>query len=361
MQTIINVLVFILILGIIIFIHELGHFLAAKFFGVYCAQFSLGFGPKIFSKKGKETEYELRLLPFGGFVAMAGEEDQVDNEDMKDIPVERTIKGLKTYQKVIVFLAGIFMNFVLAIIVTFGVNVVSGEVPLNIAQVGQVVENSAAMEAGIQEGDLIKEIDVVETGDTFIISNFNEISFNQEKLNTKANELTMIVSLERNHKDEKIKMKVDYNQEEGRYVLGIMQATRPMKLSESFKYTFLYIGEMSVAIFSVLGMLVTKFSSTVTQLSGPAGIYQVTSEVVQQGQVAYLFNLLAMLSVNVGIFNLLPIPGLDGCQVLFALIEKAIGKELPHKVKLTLQLIGLGLVLFLMVFVTYQDFSRIFS
>ena len=93
MQTIINIIVFLLILGSIIIIHELGHFLAAKFFGVYCGQFSIGFGPKLWSKKGKETEYEIRALPFGGFVAMAGEEDQADNEDMQDFPVERTLKG----------------------------------------------------------------------------------------------------------------------------------------------------------------------------------------------------------------------------------------------------------------------------
>ena len=86
MQNIINIIVFLLILGSIIIIHELGHFLAAKYFRVYCSQFSIGFGPKIWSKQGKETEYEIRALPFGGFVAMAGEEDQIDNENLKDIP-----------------------------------------------------------------------------------------------------------------------------------------------------------------------------------------------------------------------------------------------------------------------------------
>ncbi|MCD7839018.1 MAG: site-2 protease family protein, partial [Erysipelotrichaceae bacterium] len=94
MQTIISIIVFILILGSIIIIHEFGHFMAAKYFNVYCSQFSIGFGPKIWSKQGKETEYELRCIPFGGFVAMAGEDDQIDNEDMKDVPLERTIKDV---------------------------------------------------------------------------------------------------------------------------------------------------------------------------------------------------------------------------------------------------------------------------
>ena len=118
---------------------------------------------------------------------------------------------------------------------------------------------------------------------------------------------------------------------------------------------------MSVAIFAALGQLVTKFSETVTQLSGPAGIYQITAQVTETGQIAYVLNLLALLSVNIGIFNLMPIPGLDGCQVLFAIVEKMIGRELPEKLKLTLQMIGLGLVLLLMVFVTYQDILRIFG
>lgn len=98
-----------------------------------------------------------------------------------------------------------------------------------------------------------------------------------------------------------------------------------------------------------------------TQLSGPVGIYQVTSQVTETGQITYILNLLSLLSVNVGIFNLLPIPALDGCQVIFAIVEKIIGRELPEKVKVALQLCGLGLVMLLMIFVTYQDILRIFQ
>ena len=104
MQTLLNILVFLLILTGIIVIHELGHFVAAKFFKVYCGAFSIGMGPKIYGKKGKETEFQIRALPIGGFVSMAGEEDQEDNEEFKDVPVERTLKGKKTYQKIIILL-----------------------------------------------------------------------------------------------------------------------------------------------------------------------------------------------------------------------------------------------------------------
>jgi len=361
MQTIINIIVFLLILGSIIIIHELGHFMAAKFFGVYCSQFSIGFGPKIWSKKGKETNYEIRALPFGGFVAMAGEADQEENEDLKDVPFERTLKGIKTYQKVIIFLAGVFMNFVLAILVLFMVNLTSGELPLNIAQVGTVSENSAAEIYGIQEGDIIQQIDIVETGETFLITNFDDVQINHENAKTDANQITMNVTVERQNQKKVIEMKVDFNAEEGRYILGITQASRRMNLVESFQHTFITFGTMSVAIVDALRMLITSFSDTVTQLSGPAGIYQITAEVTETGQVAYILNLLAMLSINIGVFNLLPIPGLDGCQVIFAVVEKIIGRELPLKLKMALQLLGLGLVMLLMIFVTYQDILRIFS
>ena len=102
MQTLINIVVFILILGIVVLIHELGHFITAKSFGVYCSEFSIGMGPKIFSRKKGETEYEIRALPIGGFVSIAGEADN-DIEEFKDVPIERTLKGISCWKKCVVF------------------------------------------------------------------------------------------------------------------------------------------------------------------------------------------------------------------------------------------------------------------
>lgn len=360
MQTIITVIVFLLILGSIIIIHEFGHFIAAKIFGVYCAHFSIGFGPKIWSKKGKETEYEIRALPFGGFVSMAGEE-QSDDEEFKDVPIERTLKGIKTYQKVIIFLAGVFMNFVLAVVVTFGVNVFSGQLPLQNAQIGQVMENSAAKQAGLKSGDIIQEMTVQETGQVILVSSYDDIQLTPSHLQTTASTIHVQIKVQRDQQIETVDATLQLDETSQAYKLGIYQATRSMNIAEAIQYTFISIGEMSVAIFAALSQLITRFSETVTQLSGPVGIYQVTSQVTETGQISYILNLLALLSVNVGIFNLLPIPGLDGCQVIFALVEKVIGRELPEKVKMALQLCGLGLVMLLMIFVTYQDVLRIFQ
>lgn len=361
MQNLINTLVFVLILGSIITIHEFGHFVAAKYFGVYCSQFSIGFGPKIYSRKGKETDFEIRALPIGGFVAMAGEEGQEDQEALKDVPYERTLKGKKTYQKIIIFLAGVFMNFFLAIVVIFGINLTSGQLPVNVAQIGSIIDNSAAQTYELMPGDIIEKIEVLETGDIFIINNFSDIELNRETIKTTSDSLNLELSVKRNDVSMTKNMVVKYNAESQKYALGIIQATRDMTFIEAFKHTFITFGEMSVAIIDALGQLVTNFTGTVGQLSGPVGIYETTAMVTETGDIAYILSLLAMLSVNIGVFNLMPIPGLDGCQMLFAIVEHIIGRELPEKLRMVLQLAGLALVFGLMIVVTFQDIFRIFS
>ena len=172
MQTIINILVFFVILGAIVLIHELGHFLTAKLFGVYCAEFSIGMGPKLFSKKKGETDYQIRALPIGGYVAMAGEADQEDSELMKDVPYERTLKGIKTWKKCIIMLAGVFMNFVLALVLLIGIYSFV-EVQTNTSEIGSVVKNNGAYNAGVQAGDTINKITI--NGEEHIIASFSDI------------------------------------------------------------------------------------------------------------------------------------------------------------------------------------------
>ena len=361
MQNIINTLVFVFILGSIITIHELGHLLAAKYFGVYCSQFSIGFGPKIYSRKGKETDFEIRALPIGGFVAMAGEEGQEDQEALKDVPYERTLKGKKTHEKIIIFLAGVFMNFFLAIVVIFGINLSSGELPVNVAQIGSIVDNSPAQIYELMPGDIIEKIEVVETGDVFVINNFADIELNKQTIQTSADALNLELSVKRNNNSITKNIVVEYNEEVHKYTLGIVQATRSMTFVEAFKYSFITFGEMSVTIIDALGKLVTNFTGTVGQLSGPVGIYETTAKITESGDITYILSLLALLSVNIGVFNLMPIPGLDGCQMLFAIVEHIIGRELPEKLRMVLQIAGLALVFGLMIIVTFQDIFRIFN
>ncbi|MDO5812076.1 MAG: M50 family metallopeptidase [Bacillota bacterium] len=359
MQTIINIIVFFLILGAIVLIHELGHFLTAKLFGVYCAEFSIGMGPKLFSKKKGETEYQIRALPIGGYVAMAGEADQEDNEIMKDVPYERTLKGIKTWKKCVIMLAGVFMNFVLALVLLIGIYSFV-EVQTNTSEIGSVVKNKGAALAGIEAGDVINKITI--NNEEHIIASFSDIQevLDNENLQLDTDTVTMKVSLTRNKHTLEKEVTAKYNNETKSYVMGITAATKKLTFAEAIRQGINQFIEYALLIFTTLGKLITDMTHTVSQLSGPVGIYTVTAQVTQTGSISTLLSLTALLSTNIGMFNLLPIPGLDGSQVLFALVEKVIRREIPTRIKYALQMAGLILVFGLMIFVTVNDIGKFF-
>lgn len=359
MQMIINIIVFFLILGVIVLIHELGHFLTAKLFGVYCAEFSIGMGPKLFSKKKGETEYQIRALPIGGYVAMAGEADQEDNEIMKDVPYERTLKGIKTWKKCVIMLAGVFMNFVLALVLLIGIYSFV-EVQTNTSEIGSVVKNKGAALAGIEAGDVINKITI--NNEEHIIASFSDIQevLDNENLQLDTDTVTMKVGLTRNKHYLEKKVTAKYNNETKSYVMGITAATKQLTFAEAIRQGINQFIEYALLIFTTLGKLITDMTHTVSQLSGPVGIYTVTAQVTQTGSISTLLSLTALLSTNIGMFNLLPIPGLDGSQVLFALIEKVIRREIPTRIKYALQMAGLILVFGLMIFVTVNDIGKFF-
>ena len=340
MQTIINILVFFVILGAIVLIHELGHFLTAKLFGVYCAEFSIGMGPKLFSKKKGETDYQIRALPIGGYVAMAGEADQEDSELMKDVPYERTLKGIKTWKKCIIMLAGVFMNFVLALVLLIGIYSFV-EVQTNTSEIGSVVKNN---------------------GEEHIIASFSDIQsvLSNENLQLDTDTVTMQISLKRGNQNIEKTVEGKYNSESKSYVIGITAATKKLTFIEAIRQGINQFIEYALLIFTTLGKLITDLTHTVSQLSGPVGIYTVTAQVTQSGSISTLLSLTALLSTNIGMFNLLPIPGLDGSQVLFALVEKIIRREIPTKMKYALQMAGLILAFGLMIFVTINDIGKFF-
>ena len=359
MQTIINILVFFVILGAIVLIHELGHFLTAKLFGVYCAEFSIGMGPKLFSKKKGETDYQIRALPIGGYVAMAGEADQEDSELMKDVPYERTLKGIKTWKKCIIMLAGVFMNFVLALVLLIGIYSFV-EVQTNTSKIGSVVKNNGAYNAGVQAGDTINKITI--NGEEHIIASFSDIQsvLSNENLQLDTDTVTMQISLKRGNQNIEKTVEGKYNSESKSYVIGITAATKKLTFIEAIRQGINQFIEYALLIFTTLGKLITDLTHTVSQLSGTVGIYTVTAQVTQSGSISTLLSLTALLSTNIGMFNLLPIPGLDGSQVLFALVEKIIRREIPTKMKYALQMAGLILVFGLMIFVTINDIGKFF-
>ena len=357
----VTIIVFILMLGFLISIHEFGHFIVAKHFNVYCGQFSIGMGPKVYSHQFGETKFELRLLPIGGFVSMAGEDGEVDNELFKDVPLERTIKGLKCWKKVCIFLAGVFMNFVSAYIIIVLVYLLGVSVSTNSNQLGTIVEDSPAMKAGFQVNDIMESI-TNEEGEVFIIDSFDDLSpaLNKESNGYEGDTQTFYVEVLRDEEEVSLTVEASYNESTGNYYFGVSPTTKHLNLTQSFKYGLSYCLEVSTLILDTLKQLFSNTKETVSQLSGPVGIYEVTSEVTSSGSIMNLFQLIAMLGINLGVFNLLPIPGLDGYQVLVALVERIIGRELPANFKVVLQLMGLALVFGLMIVVTCNDIFHIF-
>ncbi|MEG0264462.1 MAG: RIP metalloprotease RseP [Erysipelotrichaceae bacterium] len=345
-----SIIYFIIILSVIVFVHELGHFICAKHFGVYCAEFSLGMGPALYKKKIGETTYALRALPLGGFVQMAGEE----GEDF-DVPFERTIKGIKVWKQVVVMAAGAVMNVLLAWIIMVGITMYQGAVIEDApAEVIGTVENSPAEIAGFQSGDLIKKV-TFENGDSIVPDTFNEIMMElQNYPKDKA-----IYQIDRDGKAIKITCKPAYLKDENRYYLGISLPSNVKRIAwyEAFNYGTKNMLAMSTAIFDAFANLIKGIG--LQNLSGPVGIFEITAKTAANGFLS-LLNLLAMFSLNIGIFNLIPIPVMDGGRIVITVCEKISGRKMSERFENGLMMAGVLLLVGLMVFATWNDISRIF-
>ncbi len=342
-------LYFALVLGVIVLIHEIGHLVTAKLFNVYCKEFAVGMGPKIFSKKFKETEYSIRALPLGGFVAMAGEEGVDDN-----VPFERSILGIAPWKRMIVMLAGIFMNFVLAFVLFVGIYAYQGyavEAPKPI--IAGTMENSPAEKAGFMANDLIKKI-TFSDGTTVIPTDFYEI-ITYIQMYTDTTEFVV----ERSGSEITISVTPEFIEAENRYYLGITMpsATRvDINILGALKYGALEVGNTVESMVFTLTRLIRGIG--LNAISGPIGIYQVTATQASYGLINILY-LMGLLSINVAIFNLLPLPILDGGRVVLTLYELIFKKPMSKKVEQVLMVISIGLLLLLMAFVTLQDILRL--
>lgn len=358
MNSLINIIVFVLVLGSIIFIHELGHFVAAKSFGVYCSEFSLGMGPKLLSKKGKETEYCLRALPVGGFVAMYGEVDQENNDVFSGVDPQRSLKNIKTWQKVTVMLAGVIMNFIMAFAIIFAVYATQ-PTTVDVPVIGTVAADYPAQQAGLVSGDVITAISVA--GETLEPESYSEmVAFIQSFEYDGDATLAITFSYQRDGTSAVTDVMAIYNEDTGVYQIGVTAMTDTMSVTEAFSASGGRLWYISTTVLDTFGRIITGDSQTISQVSGPVGIFNITSQVREQGATELLM-VVALLSANIGVFNLLPIPGLDGSQVIFALIERAIGREIPINIRYGLQLVGLALVFGLMIFITINDITKLFN
>lgn len=352
MSNIINAVYFILILSAIIIVHELGHLMAAKKFGVYCKEFSIGMGPVLWQKQKGETAWSIRLLPIGGYVAMADEQGQDEDDEELDIPFERTINGIKQWKQIIVMAAGAFMNIVLAWLIFIGITASQGVVSIpGKPIISGVAPDSVALKAGMKAGDEIVKISA--KGKTTEPKKFEDVV---EFIQFYPGETTF--SILREGKSVELTFTPSYMKDENLYVMGVYPKNEVKKINilESIPYGTQKMVDSVATIFETLGKLVQGIG--LKNLSGPVGIYQVTAQITKDGFLSTLA-LIGLLSVNVGIFNLLPIPILDGGRIFIILIEALIGRKLNQRVQTAIMMVGLLMIVGLMVFATWNDIARL--
>jgi len=341
---------FIIILGLIVLVHEFGHYIFSKIFGVYVYEFSIGMGPKLlhYKKKDGETEYCLRLIPIGGFVSLAGE----DSDDNTKIDEDRKLYNKPVWQRFIIMVAGVMNNFIFAFLLLFIMALVYGFVSTK-PVVTTVSNDYPAYNAGIREGDTILKID------DHKVSSFNEMQLYVQT--SKGEELTILLK----DKDGILKtVKVKPNtvtDEEGNtsYVIGV---TLDSTVHHGFVNSLKYAGETTVNLYKLMLVTVKEIfvgGVSVNDLSGPVGIYKVVDEQAKVGLQSIIY-LTAYLSMNVGVINLLPFPAFDGGRVVFLIIEKIMRKPVPRKVEGIVNTLGFGLLMVLMLYVTFNDILRLF-
>ncbi len=348
---IVSLLLLIFILGLIILVHELGHFMWAKLFKVHIYEFSIGMGPIIYSHKGKDKiDYNIRAIPIGGFVSMAGE---VYEDGDKKLKKEDYLCHKVWWQRIIILAAGVINNFILALILLFASSLIWGYKGFA-PKVAKVELDSAVAKAGMVDGDTIlaingKKVKSWDVAQIILVQKDkdNKYIFEVEHENGKKETLSVVPDVV---KDE------DGNQNK---VYGIyLDQTLYRGFFNSLKYTFQKFGSIMHSMALTVGGLITGKIS-LNALSGPVGVYQVVDEAKNVG-IDYLVYLIAFLSINVGFINILPFPAFDGGHIFFVLVEKLKGSPVDAKFEGICHTIGFILLIILMVVITIHDIIRLF-
>jgi len=355
---IVSIIYFILILGLIVLVHEFGHFIFAKKFGVHVYEFSIGMGPvlwntkKLNEKKKKngqkvsETIYGIRCIPIGGFVQLAGE----GLEEDKKIKKQNLLQSKPVWQRFLIMFFGAGNNFLLALLILFLGALIYGSPDISTI-IPKVIDGSPVAIAGMQGGDKILSINdkTVKTLDDLqlylTLANDNETKFVVSR-NNKTYTYNVVPLTGEEATNAGYSFGIQYN--------NILEKG----LFKSFQYTFIKFYSIARQVFITIKELFLG-GVKLNQLSGPVGIYSAVDTTKNAGFYSIL-NLIALLSINVGIMNLIPFPAFDGGRILFLIIEKVKGKPVKMETENLFHTIGFFLLLALLLYVTINDILRFF-
>ena len=358
------ILAFVIIFGVVVVAHEFGHFIVAKANGIKVLEFSIGMGPKLVKFTKGDTEYSLRLLPIGGACMFEGEdglfeEDEETELQQEENPLERpktsqegSFQNASVWARIATVMAGPLFNIVLGYVLAIIIVLVCGSV---VPKIYEVHEGYPAYEAGLREGDLITAIN----GENIYL--FREIQLNAMIYSGEAWEI------EYERDGQRYTTTLELVENNGSYVMGITGGE--LHICEGldvFQYGWYEVRYWLNTTVKSLKMLVTG-QLTKDDVAGPVGVAGVISDTIEEtkqyGFLTVLINMVniaLLLSVNLGIMNLLPIPALDGGRLIFLLIEAIIRKPVPKKAEAIIHMIGFALLMLLMVLVLFNDISKFF-
>ena len=329
----------IILLGFLIFIHELGHFTVAKLCKVKVNEFSIGFGPTIWKKQGKETKYAIRLIPLGGFVSMEGEEEQSENEG--------SFSKASIPKRIAIVVAGATVNIIFGVCIYFILAVTSGPYLSN--EIDATIDNYAAKEAGLQSGDKIIEVNGKEINSKYDLDK-------AMKNNSGEN---VEIKIQRGDETEKYSIKpteVTFENNFKKYYLGINMKYASDNFANRCINGVMQTNEFISQIGENLKQLFTG-KVGIDQMTGPVGI---SEAVAKTNGFREFLQMMALISISLGVTNLLPVPALDGGKILILIIEAIRRKPMKQETELGIQMLGFALLIGLSVVITYNDILRIF-
>ncbi|HBG75642.1 MAG TPA: RIP metalloprotease RseP [Clostridiales bacterium] len=341
-----KILISLAFFSIMIMIHEVGHFLVARSVGIYAEELSIGMGPRLLKIPGKETEYSLRLLPIGGYVRFLGEDEDSDDP--------RAFNNTKVWKRIAVVVAGPLMNILLAVVLltvsSFTFGIYDADLPI----IEDVISGYPAEKAGLHPGDRILSVGDM---DVSRLKDSEAVQKIRSYINENGSD-PFRVTFERSGQTKHLNVVPSYDKENNRYQLGFYFKVRTRKpgffeaIGMSFQQTFQLIGVMLTALKDLI------FSGTgINGLTGPVGIVGEIGKAAQAG-IQQLLNLGIVITINLGVMNLVPFPALDGGKLLLLVVEGLRGKPMDQNKEGYFNLIGFVLLMILMVVVTYKDIIR---